>query len=127
MALRSKAAIDFDPAPLSADSNVDFLFNGRDEKTFNYPGPFNRQFRDTVIASNTMVPINIFFRLQPSIASVFEPYVEAVAGMTILSGSSEFRTNFGSNSDNSKTSVAWNYGFGAGLTGGLWISSNSRT
>lgn len=105
----------FDPAPISAGLNIDFLFNGRDEKTFNYTTPPNRQFHDTLTASNTMIPINIFFRFQPNVARIFEPYVEAVAGMTILSGSSEFRTNFGSNSDNSKTSVAWNYGFGAGL------------
>lgn len=105
----------FDPAPMSAGMNIEFLFNGRDEKTFNYLGPFNRQFRDTLIASNTMIPINAFFRFQPAIARIVEPYIEAVAGFTIMTASSDFRTNFGDNTDDSETSVAWNYGFGAGI------------
>lgn len=105
----------FDPTPVAAGLSVDILFNGSEEKYFNYTGGHGRIYRDTVSASNTMVPIIAFFRFQPDVARVFEPYAEALAGITILTASSDFRTNFGSNSTNTEVSAAWNYGFGAGV------------
>lgn len=105
----------FDPAPVAAGLSVDVLFNGSKEKTFNYYGSYGRTFRDTVNASNTMFPILVFFRFQPDVVRIFEPYAEVLAGITVLTASNTFKTNFGSNSTNSEVSAAWNYGFGAGL------------
>lgn len=105
----------FDPLPISVGLSADFLFNGNDEKYFNYASLNGRLFRDTIKASNTMYPIFAFFRFQPDVERIFEPYAEGLAGITVLTASNEFNTNFGSNSKNSEVSAAWGYGFGAGL------------
>ena len=106
---------DLDPIPVAFGLEVDFLFFGGEERIFKY-GPGNWAiYRDTVTTQSSMIPLNVFAKLQPNVGNIVYPYVEAIAGINFLSVSADYKSHFGDRDEKDRFSVAFNYGFGAGL------------
>lgn len=106
---------DMDPVPVVFGGELDFLFFGGDTRIFKY-GPSNWSvYRDTVTTSSTMIPLNVFMKLQPNIGNFVYPYVEAVAGVNFMTVSAEYKSYYGDKDSKNRFSLAFNYGFGAGL------------
>jgi hypothetical protein len=99
--------------PIGFGGDINFIFWSSDEKNTKYGGfPY---YYDTLTASNSAIPINAFIKFQPNILSWLSPYVEGFAGLTVYSGSLDFKSNYSSMNQNETFSkVSWNYGVGAG-------------
>jgi hypothetical protein len=106
---------DMDPIPVVFGAELDFMFFGGEERIFRY-GPGNwAVYRDTVTTSSSMIPLNVFARLQPNISNFVFPYVEAIAGINFLSVTADYKGYYGDKDTKDRFSVAFNYGFGAGV------------
>ncbi len=106
---------DLSPIPVVFGAELDFLFYGGDTRIFEY-GPGNWSvYRDTVTTSSSMIPLNVFVKLQPNISNLIFPYVEAIAGINFLSVSADYKSYYGDKDTKDRFSVAFNYGFGAGI------------
>lgn len=106
----------FAPAPISAGGQVDVIFNGSDTKYFGHwrtGGWFLGQ--DTVETQNMLIPITAFLKMQPQVGDFLFPYMEAFAGVNILSSSGTLKPLWGHKDTKSQVSAAFVYGAGAGI------------
>jgi opacity protein-like surface antigen len=107
----------FSEVPLSVGAALDVLFYGSQERTFETQlsiGGIPRMVYDTVSTSITFVPITVFVRIAPTI-EWFQPYVEAGAGLTVISSSFSLQSNVGGSQNQSRSHVPFQYSVGAGL------------
>jgi len=106
---------DIDPIPVVFGAELDFLFFGGEERIFKYGNSGWGQYKDTVTTSSSMIPLNVFVKFQPNISNLIYPYVEAVAGVNFMSVTADYKSNYWDDDSKDRFSVAFNYGFGAGL------------
>ncbi len=108
----------FDPIPILLGGEFGLNFFGGSNRTYTVPqGPF---FTDTLRYEtlNTHLPVNVFMRVQPNIATWVFPYGELIGGFTVVGSSLDVSRTSGnvSNSDSeSESSLSWQYGLGAGF------------
>ena len=104
-----------DELPLGFGIEGDILFFGGEDKIYKYKRTGGWElYGDTVSTSSVVVPLNVFFRLQPNQGFIL-PYFEGFAGITFLSTSANYKPAWGPKDSKDKFSVAFNYGFGVGF------------
>lgn len=108
---------DMEPIPVVFGGELDFLFFGGQKKTNTYIDIL--RYYDTVETNSSMIPLNVFIKLQPNIANLFYPYLEGLIGINFLSVSSEYSSDNAIDDLYTKTddrfSIAFNYGLGVGV------------
>jgi hypothetical protein len=108
----------FDPVPIAVGMSVDILFAGSTTRTYTR-GTFPFRSFDTLRVSNTIIPLNIFGRIQPIITPFpgwsIRPFFEGFVGLTVLSSSITFQSNGVSQSDDTDASAPLHYGIGSGV------------
>jgi len=107
----------FGQVPVSVGVAVDVLFYGMQERTFQTPlviGGIPRTVYDTVNTTMTFVPITVFVRIAPEL-EWFQPYVEAGAGLNLISSSFSLKSNLGGSQEQSESHAPFQYSIGAGL------------
>lgn len=103
--------------PLAFGAALDVLFYGAQDRTYQTPliiGGIPRTVYDTVNTSITFIPITVFARIAPDIGWV-QPYVEAGAGLTVISSTYSLKSNLGGEQNDSRSHVPFQYSVGAGL------------
>jgi opacity protein-like surface antigen len=104
-------------APVAIGATVDVLFFGSQERTYQTPfviGGIPRTVYDTVNTTIMFVPITVIARIAPDIGWV-QPYVEAGAGLTVISSDYTLKSNVAGEQSSSRSHVPFQYSVGAGL------------
>jgi opacity protein-like surface antigen len=107
----------FPSVPIAVGAMLDVLFYGSQERKYSTPlivGSVPRMVYDTVNTSITFVPITVFARIAPDIGWL-QPYVEAGAGLTVISSTYSLKSNLGGEQDDSRSHVPFQYSIGAGI------------
>lgn len=103
--------------PIAVGAMVDILIYGSQERNYQTPliiGGVPRIVYDTVSTSITFIPITVFARIAPDIG-LFQPYVEAGAGLTVITSTYSLKSNLGGEQNDSRTHVPFQYSVGAGI------------
>lgn len=102
------------PVPVTIGLQTDLLFYGSDTRYFSYHNQGGWQYRaDTVSYTNLIIPVTAFIQFRPSISDIVFPYMEAFAGITMMSASADFKT-FGFDDSKNQFNASLNYGVGVG-------------
>ena len=105
------------PAPIAIGFEAGAIFNGSAEsiREHSWIDPFDHEvyFYDTLSTQSVIIPINIFFRIEPSLKGLFIPYVQVFAGMNLFYLSVDDKNGDYKN-ENSKGDVAFSYGANVG-------------
>lgn len=109
-------AYSFAPHPLVLGADIGFNFYGEDTKSVTQSGSGIRTDYDM---RDFQIPVLVFARLQPSASNWVFPFVEGLGGLTtFISGVSPSERQYNDNHSHlneTKASVAWNYGVGVGF------------
>ena len=90
----------------------DISFNFLESETKYYGSLY---YRDTITSSASMIPFNIFMRIQPDLLYI-QPYVEAFVGFTPITTSIEYKTSYNFQNKYSDGDTPFHLGFGAGIS-----------
>lgn len=97
----------FDPIPIATGIQLDFIFNGSEEIVF-------RIFDDTLSSQSMIIPINLFFRMQPEVLGFLSPYLDIYAGMNLFSYSVSYTKEDEYFEQPDYLTLSWNWGLGIG-------------
>jgi len=103
----------FDPFPVAVGLQTDVVFNGSDERVFHVPTSFD--YEDTLTTQSMIVPISLFFRLQPEVLGFIDPYLDFYGGINIFSYSVSYDEEDEYPDPKDYLNASWNWGIGAGL------------
>ncbi len=103
--------------PIAIGADLGVLFYGSQDRTYQTQliiGGIPRMVYDTVNTSIVFIPITVLARIAPDIGWV-QPYVEAGAGLTVISSTYSLKSNLGGEQNDSRSHVPFQYSVGAGL------------
>ncbi|GIV55448.1 MAG: hypothetical protein KatS3mg040_0216 [Candidatus Kapaibacterium sp.] len=103
--------------PIAIGADLGVLFYGSQDRTYQTQlviGGIPRMVYDTVSTSIVFIPITVLARIAPDIGWV-QPYVEAGAGLTVISSTYSLKSNLGGEQNDSRSHVPFQYSVGAGL------------
>jgi len=104
----------FAPVPVTIGLQSDLLFYGSYTKYYTHRNPAGWVYaRDTVSFTNLVIPITAFVQFRPSVSDIVFPYMEAFAGVTMISASADFKT-VGYEDTKNEFNATLNYGLGVG-------------